>query len=131
MELASAFGKRGLTQEEFMAAAYGTTEASSVGTDQVSSILNAAYTSKWGVIQSTGVLWTWGQERGGPYGAASWNANTEGRGSEYAAPNASLFGGSWPITSDSGSRASYWYSAASSSSPYIGLRAACDHLQLV
>lgn len=127
MELASAFGKRAMTQQEFMAAAYGTTEASSVGTDQVSSILNAAYTSKWGVIQSSGVLWTWGQVRGGPYGATSWNAN-EGRGSEYTAPNASLLGGYWLLTSRSGSRASYWSSAASSSDATVGLRAACDHL---
>ena len=130
MELATAFGKRAMTQQEFMAAAYGTTEASSVATDQVSTILNAAYTSKWGVIQSTGVLWTWGIQRGGPFAAAGWNVNTEGRGSEYYAPNASLFGGHWNSGSNSGSRCSYWNNAASVSSDNLGLRAACDHLQL-
>jgi hypothetical protein len=129
-ELATAFGKRTLTQLEFMSAAYGTTEASSVGTDQVSTVLNAAYTSKWGVIQAAGVLWVWGRDRGGPAAAASWNANTEGRGSEYNAPNAVLFGGNWGNGSDAGSRCSRWDLAASSSNNLIGSRFACDHLQL-
>lgn len=129
-ELASAYGKRLLTQREFMAMAYGTTEASSVGTDQVSTILNAAYTSKWGVMQSTGVLWVWGDDRGGPFAGASWNANTEGRGSEYNAPNAVILGGAWASGSDSGSRCSFWYVSASHSSNAIGVRCACDHLLL-
>ena len=130
MELATAFGKRCPNQQEFMSAMYGTTEASSIGTDQVSTILNAAYTSKWGVIQATGVLWIWGVERGGPYAAASWNANTEGRGSEYNAPNAALFGGVWGTTSNAGSRCSSWNDAASNSVYAIGSRFVSDHLQL-
>jgi hypothetical protein len=129
-ELATAFGKRTLTRQEFMAAAYGTTEASSVGTDQVSTVLNAAYTSKWGVIQATGVLWVWGLDRGGPFAAASWNANTEGRGSEYNAPNAARLGGLWNDGSNSGSRCSTWDIVASNSNSTIGSRFACDHLQL-
>lgn len=130
MELATAFGKRAPTQQEFMSAMYGTTEASSVGTDQGSTILNAAYTSRWGVMQSTGVLWIWGQERGGAYNTGGWNANTEGRGSEYNAPNAVLLGGVWDDGSISGSRCSFWGLAASSSYSNIGSRFACDHLQL-
>ena len=129
-ELARAFGKRPLFQSEFMAAAYGTTEASSVGTDQGSSVLNAAYTSKWGVIQASGVLWVWGQERGGAYSTTGWNDNTEGRGSEYNAPNAAVFGGYWVVGADSGSRASDWGGAASRSNGNIGLRCAADHLLL-
>ena len=130
MELATAFGKRCPTQQEFMSAMYGTTEASSIGTDQVSTILNAAYTSKWGVVQATGVLWVWGSDRGGPFASAAWNANTEGRGSEYNAPNAAFFGGDWNYTSNSGSRCSYWYYAASFSANNIGSRFVSDHLQL-
>jgi len=130
MELATAFGKRCPNQQEFMSAMYGTTEASSIGTDQVSTILNAAYTSKWGVIQATGVLWVWGVERGGPYAGATWNANTEGRGSEYNAPNAALFGGNWDDTSYSGSRCSSWNHAASLSISNFGSRFVSDHLQL-
>lgn len=130
MELATAFGKRCPTQQEFMSAMYGTTEASSVGTDQGSTILNAAYTSRWGVMQSTGVLWIWGQERGGAYNTGGWNANTEGRGSEYNAPNAVLLGGGWGNGSDAGSRCSGWDIAASVSYDSFGSRFACDHLQL-
>ncbi len=129
-ELATAFGKRCLTQLEFMSAAYGTTEASSVGSDQVSTVLNAAFTSKWGVIQAAGVLWVWGRDRGGPFAGASWNANTEGRGSEFNAPNAVLFGGYWFLGSDSGSRCSFWGDAAAASFIGFGSRFACDHLQL-
>lgn len=130
MEMASAFGKRALTQREFMSAMYGTTEASSVGSDQGSTVLNAAYTSKWGVMQSTGVLWVWGDDRGGAYNTGGWNANTEGRGSEYNAPNAVLLGGGWYAGSASGSRCSYWSDAASSSNDGLGSRFCCDHLQL-
>ena len=130
MELATAFGKRCPTQQEFMSAAYGTTEASSIGTDQVSTILNAAYTSKWGVIQATGVLWVWGRDRGGAYNTGGWNANTEGRGSEYNAPNAAPFGGDWSNGSNAGSRCSSWNTAASYSFNNIGSRFCCDHLQL-
>jgi hypothetical protein len=130
MELATAFGKRCPTQQEFMSLAYGTTEASSIGSDQVSTILNASYTSKWGVIQSTGVLWVWGRDRGGPFAGASWNANTEGRGSEYNAPNAALFGGPWGYGADSGSRCSNWSNAASTSFNNVGSRFVCDHVQL-
>lgn len=129
-EIASAYGKRLLTQREFMAAAYGTTEASAIGTDQNNTILNAAYTSKWGVMQSSGVLWIWADDRGGPYAGATWNANTEGRGSEYNAPNAVLLGGTWSDGASCGSRCSLWNSAASSSGNVIGLRCACDHLLL-
>jgi hypothetical protein len=129
-ELASAFGKRLLTQREFMAMAYGTTEASSIGSDQGSTILNAAYTSKWGVMQSAGVMWVWGDDRAGPFASAAWNANTEGRGSEYNAPKAVLLGGAWLDGAVSGSRCSGWDNAASNSSLYIGVRFSCDHLLL-
>jgi hypothetical protein len=130
MELATAFGKRCPTQREFMSAMYSTTEASSIGSDQGSTVLNAAYTSKWGVIQSTGVLWIWGDDRGGAYATGGWNANTEGRGSEYNAPDAVLLGGHWDNGSNSGSRCSAWSSAASDSGDNIGSRFCCDHLQL-
>lgn len=130
MELAAAFGKRAPTQREFMAATYGTTEASSVGTDQGSTVLNAAYTSRWGVVQSSGVLWIWGDDRGGAYNTGGWNANTEGRGSEYNAPNAVLLGGDWGDGASAGSRCSHWNIAASDSNTSVGSRFCCDHLQL-
>lgn len=130
MELATAFGKRCTTQQEFMSLAYGTTEASSGGTDPGSTILRAAYTSKWGVMLAAGNLWVWGRDRGGPFASAAWNANTEGRGSEYNAPNSARFGGDWTDGANSGSRCSVWNAAASLSLSAIGSRFVCDHLQL-
>ena len=130
-ELATAFGKRSMTQPEFMSAMYGVTEQTSIGSDPVSTILDAPRTSKWGVIGATGNLWIWGRTRGGGFAGASWNANTEGRGSEYNAPSASLLGGDWGDGSNSGSRCSGWSVAASVSNAYIGSRFSCDHLQLV
>ena len=130
-EVAHAYGKRPLFQSEFMAAAYGTTEGSSIGTDQGSTILNAAYTSKWGLMQATGVMWVWGQERGGAYNTAgAWQSDTGGRGQSYGAPNAAVFGGNWNNGADCGSRSSDWSDAASYSTSIIGLRCACDHLIL-
>ena len=125
-ELAMYFGKRSMTQQEFMAAMYGTTEANSNGTDPVSTSLIAKYTSKWGIIQSTGCLWIWGRNRGGPTS----NTNTGGRGAETTMSNASLFGGGWVDSSYSGSRCSGWNVAASFSAGSFGSRFACDHLIL-
>ena len=110
-----------------LAACYGVTEASSRGSDPVSTILDAARTSKWGLIQATGNLWAWGRDRAG----ANSNTATEGRGSESSAPNASLFGGDWGSGTISGSRCSFWNGAASDSNVNIGSRFACDHLMLV
>jgi len=116
-----------------MALAYGTTEASSRGSDPGTTQMSATddnFTSKWGCIQSTGVLYVWARDRGGPYAGASWNANTEGRGSEYNAPNAAELGGNWSSASYSGSRCSRWSSAASGSNSVRGSRFVCDHLSL-
>jgi len=130
-EVVTSVGKRLPNYNEFSALAYGTTEASSVGTDQVSTILNATYTSRWGVIQASGVLWTWGNEFGGPYAGASWVATPLTRGSAFNLPNAVRFGGDWSRGSNSGSRCSIWTVAPSASSSTIGSRAVCDHLILV
>jgi len=129
-EALSAQGLRMPTYSEFSAFAYGTTEASSIGTDQGSTILNAAYTSKCGVIQSTGVMWIWGNEFGGGTAAASWAANTDGRGSTYQLENAVLFGGPWDGAANSGSRASPWSNSPSNSGGSICARGVCDLLIL-
>ena len=128
-ELAISFGKRCLTQNEFMAATYGTSEQTSIGSDVGSTILNSTLTSKWGVIQATGVMWVMGGERGGPAGAASWSPNTDGRGAELNAPNISLFGGYWGSTTTAGSRSSLWQYAASFTNEAQSSRFACNHIQ--
>lgn len=130
-EALSAFGKRLPSYSEFAALAFGTTEASSLGSDPVSTVLNAAYTSKWGVIQSSGVMYTWGDEFGGGAAGASWTANTDGRGSTYQMENAVFFGGYWAESASSGSRCSYWGASPTFSSSGVGGRGVCDHLKLV
>ena len=58
-ELGAAYGKRLMFMDEFQAAAYGVTEQTSRGTDPVTTGLDAARTSRWGIMQATGNLYTW------------------------------------------------------------------------
>jgi hypothetical protein len=104
-EILSGHGKRMVSHDEFIKLAFGTTEGISSKTDPVNTILREAYTSKWGVMLSTGNMWIWGQ-------------------------GAALFGGSWSGGSFSGSRSSDWSNSATVSSSGIGARGACDHLIL-
>lgn len=132
-EALRSFGKRHPTYDEFAALAYGTTEAASAtaATDPVSTILRAESTSKWGVMLSTGNLYVWGANLGGPYNTtAAWQNDTGGRGQTYNLPNAVLLGGTWGDGVHSGSRASNWSGAPSNSNYYFGARGVCDHLQL-
>jgi hypothetical protein len=130
-EVLRAYGKAPLTYDEFSAAMYGTTEASGSGTDPGSTILRNAYTSKWGIMLATGNMWIWGANFGGGAAAASWTANTGGRGSTYQMENAVLFGGYWANGSDCGSRCSFWLYSPSLSFASVGARGRCDHLILV
>ena len=129
-EVLAAYGMRPPTYGEFSALAYGTTEASSIGTDQGSTILNAAYTSRCGIIQASGVMWIWGDEFGGGAAGASWTANTGGRGSTYQMENAVLFGGPWYDGAYCGSRSSMWLDSPSNSDNNVGCRGVCDLLIL-
>ena len=127
-EVLAANGKRSASYQEYAALAFGTTEASAIGTDQVSTILNAVYTSKWGVMQTTGVMDVWGKDFGG--GAGAWTANTTGRGSTYQPCNPVAFGGNWSNGVYAGSRFSYWVYSPASSGISIGSRGVTDHLLL-
>ena len=138
-EVLGSYGKRLPTYSEFAAYAFGTTEAvSSGGTDVPTTGVTGTgatsawnlFTSKWGVIQSSGCLWTWGDEFGGGAAAASWTANTGGRGSTYQMENAVLFGGHWSVGTSSGSRCSNWINSPSNSGNSVGGRGVCDHLLL-
>ncbi len=140
-EVGRAYGKRLPTYSEFAALAYGTTEAtSSGGTDVPTTGVNGTgatsgwqvFTSKWGVVQSSGCLYTWGDEFGGPYiTTAAWQTNTGGRGSTYNLSNAVLLGGYWVNGAVSGSRSSNWNNSPAFSLTYIGGRLVCDHLKIV
>ena len=129
-EVLAAYGMRPPTYGEFAALAYGTTEASSIGTDQGNTILNAAYTSRCGIIQASGVMNIWGDEFGGGAAGASWTANTDGRGSTYQMENAVLFGGNWGNGAYSGSRYSFWNTSPANSYDLLGCRGVCDLLIL-
>jgi hypothetical protein len=129
-EVLQSWGKRSPTYDEFAALAYGTTEASSGGTDPASTILLQAYTSKWGAMLASGNMWIWGANFGGGAAGAGWAANTGGRGSTYQMENAVIFGGYWGETSNSGSRASAWTNSPTYSGNLVGARGVCDHLIL-
>ncbi|WP_173995083.1 hypothetical protein [Agrobacterium tumefaciens] len=103
-------GKRLLTYDEFRAAALGATERSSVDNRPRTTGLDAARTSRFGLMQATGNLWVWG---------------TDG---DIEDPRPSIFGGSWINGENAGSRYAsldYWPEDSVES---IGARGASDHL---
>lgn len=140
-EALSAYGKRLPRYREHAAFAYGTTEANSRGNDPVttgfgttntgSSNTDEKFTSKWGVVQSSGVMFVWGDEFGGGNAAASHAAITDGRGSVFQQENAVFLGGSFSGGVNSGSRNASWNSSPSGSGILLGGRGVCDHLTLV
>lgn len=136
-EVMAAYGKALLSQAEFAAAAYGTTENSSGGTDPTSTVLRAAYTSKWGVMLATGNMWVWGRDMNMRWDGANgwnWRNNAGGRGQIYIGGDtnlvAALLGGNWSAGAGSGSRASAWNGYPWDSYSHIGARGRCDHLRL-
>jgi hypothetical protein len=104
-------GKGLLAPEEFYAMATGVTENSSAKADPRVTGLDAAHTSKFGVIQATGNLWAWGHD-----------------GTEQK--RASIFGGSWWDGDYAGSRfADVALDWRGSSDVGLGARGRSDHLQ--
>ncbi len=105
-------GKQVPSLEEFFALAIGVTERSSCDDDPVTTKLDAARSSKFGIMQATGNMWVWGHD-GDP-----------------DEPRASIFGGSWWSVDDAGSRYAYVGVWADSSGGSLGARGRSDHLQL-
>lgn len=150
-EIMKSAGKALLDYAEFSAAAYGVTEAAQRGADPVttglsnnnvgSSNADEKFTSKWGVVQASGCMWTWGRDlsyRADGVDAAAiqafaWHAT--GRGSAYSQSTyglvAALWGGSWFNGSDCGSRASNWDYWPWNSNTSFGARGRADHLRHV
>lgn len=141
-ELARAFGKRFMKESEFVVAAFGVTEDQSLGgaaSTITNAIRQAGYTSKWGLEQATGHHWTWGEDTSirPTYAADAWgwrDVNGD-RGQRYLINSLGesriLLGGDRDNAAYSGSRAAFWNSYPWNSYWSFGLRAACDHLQLV
>lgn len=143
-EVLQSWGKRSPTYDEFAALAYGTTEETSSGGSDVpttgvsgTGATNAwnKFTSRWGVIQATGVLWTWGDEfsyrQDGAATPWNWRAVSGGRGSLYLYSDIALvaarFGGYWAAGSYSGSRCSGWVGCPWDSGATVGARGVCGH----
>lgn len=137
MEALAAYGKRAPTYQEFMALAYGVTEETARGSDPGTTGLDAARTSRWGIMQATGNLWVWGRDvtGSGDSNSAGWSSfNTESRGDIYYPADfkltAALFGAGWGNGSNSGSRSSSWDTAPSNSGLNVSARGVCDLLIL-
>lgn len=136
-EVLRSHGKQLLSLPEFGEAAYGTTENQARGNSAVTTGLGTTntgsgntddkFTSKWGVIQASGVLWVWGRELGGPYAGASWTAAPDNRGFTWNQPNAVVLGGFFAGATNCGSRAANWERQPSYSSGAFGARGRADH----
>lgn len=106
-------GKVLLSVEEFFAAAFGVTEKTVAPGEPERTCLDAARTSKFGLMQATGSMWVWGHD-GDP-----------------DQPRASIFGGSWLSDDVAGSRrAGVAYLWPDDSGGDLGARGRGDHLQL-
>ena len=149
-EVMASHGKRLPSYAEFAALAYGVKDAYSIQDDPIKTgLVNGSgspgtgedlnankYTSKWGVIQATGNLWTWGSDFSYRTGAngEGWK-NQSGRGQLYLMNDtglvAAIFGGAWNNGVYSGSRCSQWVIYPWSSANSISGRGVGDHLCLV
>jgi len=103
-------GKQLLGAEEFFAAAYGVKERSAAATEPDTTGLDAARTSRFGIMQATGNMWVWG---------------TDGDPDD---PRPSIFGGSWLCGVLAGSRCAHLDFWPDSSSDDISARGRSDHL---
>lgn len=130
-EIAKSHHKRLLKYDEFCVSAFGVTENQSLGGSTVtidSTGFQSGYMSKWGMQQSTGHHWTWGEVAHGVSGSL-WVSGAR-RGHTYGTPFTALFGGARLDTGYAGSRSVNLSDSAWTSNWSVGLRGACDHLHL-
>jgi hypothetical protein len=113
-EVLGTLGKQLLTPEEFFAAALGVTEGTSAGKDPKRTGLDAPRTSRWGVMQATGNMSTWGLD-----------GDPDGSRLTYR------FGGYWGGGEFAGSRYAYVGHWPGSSLDWLSARGRSDHLQPV
>jgi len=133
-EVFAAYGKKAPTYAEFMALAYGVTEETDRGSDPGTTQLDAARTSKWGVIQATGNLRVWGRDViADGTGSGAWRDIAEGRGEIYTYNDdlrAGNFGGSWFNGTRAGSRSANWHDSVAFSNSDVSGRGVCSHVIL-
>lgn len=140
-EVMASHGKALVGYAEWCHCAWGVKENASRGNDPVTTGLGTTnagstnadekFTSRRGLIQATGCVWSWADEFGGNSPSAAWTNTAGGRGQVYKQENAALLGGSWDSGGNSGSRASTWGDLPSGSYGTSGGRGRCDHLHLV
>ena len=109
-EVARSFGKRLLTYDEFIVAAFGAPERT-VGSETYT--IRWEFVSKFGLAQTTGVMWTYGRDilpviDG--YPSNEDNGTTDNRGWMSEHTRAPQFGGSWRPSNgiSNGSQAAVW-----------------------
>jgi hypothetical protein len=135
-EVANSFGKRLLHINEFSAAAFGAPEA---GSGSSSSTTAWDRPSKWGLAQATGIkhCWTSSTNEIDISASNSFGANgntwTRNRGTLLITGNGEVFravamGGANNVSSNSGSRASYFNYYCAFGNGDISARFAADHL---
>jgi len=133
-EVFAAYGKKAPTYAEFVALAYGVTEETSRGSDPGTTQIDAARTSKWGVIQATGNQFVWGRDViADATGAGTYRDITEGRGKIYTYnddPYGIFFGGKWNAGDKAGSRSLLSLGSVADSFSDTSSRGVCDHLVL-
>jgi hypothetical protein len=118
--------------EEFQLLAYGTNEAASRGSDPGTTGLpggntDAQFTSHWGVIQSTGVYFAWGQDS--ILSTSDQTLPNPSRGNRFRVSQFARLGGGFGLGSSSGSR-HVDASTATLSLTNSSSRGVCDHLIL-
>ncbi len=104
-------GKQLLGAEEFFAAAFGVTERTVADDEPEQTGLDAARTSRFGLMQASGNMWVWG---------------TDG---DPDAPRPSLLGGSWISGWDAGSRCANLDPWPGDSFGSVSARGRSDHLR--
>ncbi len=140
-EVVRSHGKRLPKHSEFVTAAFGVTENQSLGGASVTpttTLRQAGYTSKYGLEQATGHIWTWGEDssyRNDGTQTFNWQNVNGGRGQVYTEGTYGLvyvlLGGARGSAAFSGSRASSWAYYPWNFDWNVGVRAVCDHMVLV
>ena len=118
---------------EFQLLAFGVNEERSIGgsgpglTGDVSDRNKHQQTSAWGVFDSTGVLWHWGNDT--ILTTSDQTLPNPSRGGRFRYSHFAVFGGSWADGANSGSR-HVRTDPATFSATTRGSRGVCDHLIL-
>ncbi|MCE7028181.1 DUF2793 domain-containing protein [Jiella avicenniae] len=137
VELLASVGKGLLDYDDYVVAAFGTTEAATRGNNPFTTGLGTTnagstnsdqkFTSIWGIIQSSGCYYTWGKGFGGSY-TTGWSENSEGRGQMVSQPSALLLGANYADGARGGSRTAAWNNPPWTSVGFFASRGRCEHL---